>query len=130
MHEKSSQTVRGATVQGEITQISDAVNVTQYIDDVTASAIRQVSESGAAQDVKEAIRELMIAVQAIAPQLPTDPRNEVVRDSTALAAEITAAKPRTEMIHAFGQALVATATTVGAVGLPIVELVSKIVALF
>lgn len=94
------------------------------------NSFQQIDASGASEEVKTVLKELVRSVEALKPQFDDVNRGEVERHLDGLVQEATAPAPKRGLIEALGDALAQTAKAAGEVGLPVVKLVTQLVALF
>jgi hypothetical protein len=95
-------------------------------------SFNRIGQSGASDDVKSVLKELVEAVGKLGEGSDVAPadRETAARDLDGLVREATAASPRRGMVETLGDGLIQTAKKVGEVGLPIVKLVTQLIALF
>jgi hypothetical protein len=89
-----------------------------------------IDNSSASDDVKMVLRELLQASDQMAADLPQAEADQARRDVSTLIDEATSDTPRRSMIEAVGEGLLSVAKTAGAVGAPVITLVTQLVALF
>lgn len=95
-----------------------------------ANSFQRIEGSEASGDVKTTLKELVQAVEELKPKLGDQEREAATRDLGGLVNEATAPKPRRGILESLGDGLVQTAKSVGEVGLPVLKLVTQLVALF
>lgn len=95
-------------------------------------SFQRIDHSGATEDVKNVLKELVEAVAKIGEGGDVAPADKetAARDLDGLVKEATAASPRRGMIETLGDGLIQTAKKVGEVGMPIVKLATQLIALF
>lgn len=98
-----------------------------------AESMTQVNSSGASDELKVTLTELGDVVKAMGEQIAADNpdlADGAARDVKAMVDEATSPSPRKGTIERIGDGLLATAKTVGEVGLPVIKVVAKLIALF
>lgn len=98
-----------------------------------AESITQAQKSAASAELKDTLTELGEVVKAMGEELAQrDPgqADGAARDVKAMVDEATSESPRKSVIERIGDGLLATAKTVGEVGVPVIAAVTKLIALF
>ncbi len=97
--------------------------------DITES-FQQIEESSSSSDVKDTLKALVEAVQAMNVDLGEEQKAVAKRDLEGIVQEASAEAPRRTILEALADGLVQTAKTVGEVGIPVIKLVTKLLVIF
>ncbi|MFF0009124.1 hypothetical protein ACFYQT_37685 [Streptomyces tibetensis] len=89
-----------------------------------------IDNSGVGVELKDVLNQLTKATADAAERMPPEKADQCLRDFRNFRDEAIADEPRKSVLETLGGALSATAKLAGSVGVPIVELVAKVVALF
>jgi hypothetical protein len=125
---------RGATVydmqkkieMGDVGQLSGFVG----FDNVVAGSFNKIESSGVGADAQEVLKALGEAVAPLVQALPEDTAKQVARDYETLVDEATSPNPRKPILSAVGSQLIKVAQTAATVGVPVIDLVQKVLAFF
>jgi hypothetical protein len=99
------------------------------VGNILTESLNRVENSQASPPLKEALRELTAAVEALTKELGQAETEEAVTRLQSFTNEATAPKPDRSILEAVGSALSKTAEAVATVGPPVVALVAKVLAL-
>lgn len=106
----SGSTVHGSVVAAE--SIKDSFNV--------------IERSNIKDDLKEQLKQLAQAVEAMAKELPKEKAEEVADDMKRLAEEATKEKPNAKWYNVSIDGLIAAAQNLGKVGEAVIDLSGKV----
>jgi hypothetical protein len=125
---------RGATVydmQKKI-EISDVGQLSGFVgfDNIVTGSFNKIESSGVGGDAQELLKALGQAVASLVQALPEDTAKQVARDYETLVDEAISPTPRKSMLSAVGSQLIEVAKTAAAVGVPVIDLVQKVLAFF
>lgn len=102
-------------------------------DFVVANSIKdsfnRVDKASVSDELKDVLKELAKAVANMSEKLPTDTAQQVARDLETLTSEVTSKSPRKQWWQLSVEGLTKAAKDIGEVGKPVLELVTKIVAI-
>ena len=88
-----------------------------------------IESSGAPQSVKDELKRLTTAVEQILPHVPAPKRSEVQQDLKALTEEAIKPQPRRQWYELSAKGLVEAAQACGAMAVPVIETVKKLLGL-
>jgi hypothetical protein len=125
---------RGATIydmQKKI-EIGDVGEISGFVgfDNVVVGSFNRIESSGAPQETQELLKALGQAIAPLVQSLPEDSAKQVSRDYESFVDEAISPAPRKSILTAVGSGLVDVAQTTSRVGVPVVDLVQKILQLF
>jgi hypothetical protein len=111
---------------GDITN-SGLIGSHNYVKD----SFQRIEQGSASDELKADLKELIVAIAALAPQVPDASVGEqLARDVQSFSDEASATTPRKPMLQAFGDQIVSVAKVVGQYGLPVIGLITKILGFF
>jgi uncharacterized protein YfaT (DUF1175 family) len=112
---KIKQTIKDSTVHGNV---------------VAAKSIKRsfntIEKADIKNDLKEQLKQLAQAVEAMAKELPKEQAEEVAEDMKVLAEQATKEKPNPKWYNVSIAGLVAAAQNLGKVGDEVIELSGKV----
>jgi hypothetical protein len=125
---------RGATVYdmqkkieiGDVGQLSGFVG----FDSVVAGSFNRIESSGVGTDAQELLKALGESVASLGRTLPEDTAKQVARDYETLVDEAISPSPRKSILAAVGSQVIEVAQTAATVGVPVIDLVQKVLAFF
>jgi hypothetical protein len=125
---------RGATVydmQKKI-EITDVGQISGFVgfDNVVAGSFNRIESSGAGTDAQDLLKALGEAVASLVQALPEDTAKQVARDYETLVDEAISPTPRKSILAAVGSQLIEVAQTAAAVGIPVIDLMRKVLEFF
>ncbi len=109
------QNIEGSTIYGSVVaaeSIQDSFNT--------------IEKSNAKKDLKEQLKQLAQAVDALAKELPKEKAEEVAEDMKVLAEQATKEKPNPKWYNVSIEGLIAAAQNLGKVGDEVIELTGKV----
>lgn len=115
---QNNQTIQGSTVHGSVVaaeNIKDSFNV--------------IEKASIQDDLKQQLKELAQAVEAMTQALPKEQAEEVADDMKRLADEATKPAPNKKWYSVSIEGLTKAAQNLGQVGEPVVKLAAKVLAL-
>ncbi len=109
------QNIEGSTIHGSVVaaeSIQDSFNT--------------IEKSNAKEDLKEQLKQLAKAVDALAKELPKEKAEEVAEDMKVLAEQATKEKPNPKWYNVSIEGLITAAQNLGKVGDEVIELTGKV----
>jgi hypothetical protein len=100
------------------------------IDSPITNSFNRIQKSDANDELKDKLAQLTAAVAELVKQLPEDQAKAAARDLQTFTEEATAEAPRRSILEVMGSSLSKAAEVVGQVGVPVLSLVTAILALF
>ena len=107
----------------------NVINVAKYMADIRNSVTQNVNASAASDEIKFLVKDLTEQVAEAAQHIGKDDAEILAKNLDALSKELNSPKPQKRWYEASLEGIKEVAETVGKVGVPILEVVSKLAPL-
>ena len=96
---------------------------------VTPKSFNRIASSELLDTTKDLLKQLTTAAGEMSKEMPPETAQQVASDVEALTKEATSKAPRPQWLQLSGKGLVEAAKNVGAIGVPVIVLVEKLLPL-